>query len=60
MEMDNNIETDMNVDVHIFWFSAVSCLVDEFGLNKVVQTWNFHSTPGIHLFDQGKKCCFAK
>ena len=56
--MDNNIETDMNVDVHKFCFSAVSCLVDEFGLKKVVQTWNFHSAPGIHLFDQEKKILF--
>ena len=54
------MEIDMNVDVHKFCVSAVSCLVAELGLNKVVQTWNFHSTPGIHLFDQEKICYLAK
>ena len=49
------MEIDMNVDVHKFCVSAVSCLVAEFGLNKVVQTWNSHSIPSIHLFDQEKK-----
>ena len=44
----------MNVDVHKFCVSVVSCLVTAFGLNKVVQTWNSHSIPGIHLFDQEK------
>ena len=52
--MDSNMEIDMNVDVHKFCVSAVSCLVAAFGLNKVVQTWNSHSIPGIHLFDQEK------
>ena len=60
VEMDNNMEIDMNVDVHKFCVSAVSCLVAELGLNKVVQTWNFHSTPGMHLFDQEKICYLAK
>ena len=55
VEMDSNIEIDMNVDINKFYVSAVSCLVAEFGLNKVVQTWNSHSIPGIHLFDQEKK-----
>ena len=45
----------MNDDVHKFCVSTVSCLVAEFGLNKVVQMWNSHSIPGIHLFDQKKK-----
>ena len=54
MEMDNNMEIDMNVDVHKFCVSVVSCLVAEFALNKVVQTWNSCSIPGIHLFDQAK------
>ena len=40
--MDNNMEIDMNLDVHKFCVSAVSCLVAEFRLNKVVQTWNSH------------------
>ena len=30
-------------------------LVAELRLNKVVQTWNSHSIPGIHLFDQEKR-----
>ena len=55
VEMDNNMEIDMNVDVHKFCVSAVSCLVVEFRLNKVVQTWNSHFKSGIHLFDQEKK-----
>ena len=54
MEMDNNMEIDMNVDVHKFSVLAVSCLVAEFRFNKVVQIWNSHSIPGIHLFDQEK------
>ena len=45
------METDMNVDVHKIRVSAVFCLVAGFGLNKLVQTWNSHSVPGIHLFD---------
>ena len=60
MEIDNNMEIDMNVDVHKFCVSAVSCLVAEFGLNKLVQTWNSHSIPSIHLFDQEKKIGFTK
>ena len=61
VEMDNSMEIDMNVDVHKFCVLAVSCLVAEFGFNKVVQTWNSHSIPGIHLFDhEKKKCCFTK
>ena len=52
--MDNNMEIDMNVDVHKFSVLAVSCLVAEFRFNKVVQIWNSHSIPGIHLFDQEK------
>ena len=52
--MDNNMEIDMNVFVHKFWVSSVSGLATEFGLNKVVQTWNSHSIPGIHLFDHEK------
>ena len=55
VEMDNNMEIDMNIDDHKFCISAVSCLVAEFGLNKVVQTWNSHPIPGIRLFDQEKK-----
>ena len=43
----------MNV-VHKFCVSVVSCLVAKFGLNKVVQIWNSHPIPGIHLFDQEK------
>ena len=53
--MDNNMEIDMNIDDHKFCISVVSCLVAEFGLNKVVQTWNSHPIPGIRLFDQEKK-----
>ena len=53
--MDNSVEIDMNDDVHKFCISAVPCLAAEFGFNKVVQTWNFHSIPGIHLFDHEKK-----
>ena len=60
VEMDNNMEIDMNIDDHKFCISTVSCLVAEFGLNKVVQTWNPHPIPGIRLFDQEKKCCFTK
>ena len=45
-----NMEIDMNFDLHKFCVSAVSCLVAEFGLKEVAQT--FHSIPGIHLFDQ--------
>ena len=52
--MDKNMEIDMNVDVHKCCVLAVSCLVAEFGLNKVVQVWKSHSIPGIHLFDQEK------
>ena len=52
--MDNNMEIDVNVDVHKFCVSVVSCLVPEFALNKVVQTWNSCSIPGIDLFDQEK------
>ena len=52
--MDNNMEIDMNIDDHKFCISTVSCLVAEFGLNKVVQTWNPHPIPGIRLFDQEK------
>ena len=48
------MEIDMNVDVHKFCVSVISCLVGEFALNKVVQTWNYRSIPGIHLFDQEK------
>ena len=58
--MDNNLEIYMNVDVHKFCVSAISCLVAELGLNKVVQTWSSHSTTGIHLFDQEKTCYFTK
>ena len=58
VEMDNSMEIDMNVDVHKFCVLAVSCLVAEFGFNKVVQTWNSHSIPGIHLFDHEKKMLF--
>ena len=54
VEMDNNMEIDMNIDDHKFCISTVSCLVAEFGLNKVVQTWNPHPIPGIRLFDQEK------
>ena len=56
--MGNSMEIDMNVDVHKFCVLAVSCLVAEFGFNKVVQTWNSHSIPGIHLFDHEKKMLF--
>ena len=59
-EMNNNMEIDMNIDVYKFCVSAVSCLATEFRLNKVVQTWNSHSIPGMHLFDLEKKCCFTK
>ena len=52
--MDNNIEIDMNVNIHKFCVSVVSCLVAEFRLNKVVQTWNSSSISGIHLLDQEK------
>ena len=52
VEMDKKREIDMNVDVHKFCVSAVSCLVAGSGLNKVVQTCNYHSIPGIHIFDQ--------
>ena len=48
------MEIDMNVDVHKCCVLAVSCLVAEFRLNKVVQAWKSHSIPGIHLFDQEK------
>ena len=58
--MDNSMEIDMNVDVRKFCVSALSCLVAEFGLNKAFQTWNSHSIPGMHLFDNEKKCCFTK
>ena len=44
----------MNDVVHKFCVSVVSCLVAKFGLNKVVQIWNSHPIPGIHLFDQEK------
>ena len=44
----------MSINVHKFCISAVSCLVPEFVLNKVVQMWNSHYIPGIHLFDQEK------
>ena len=54
------MEIDMNVDVRKFCVSAVSCLVAEFGLNKAFQTWNSHSIPGIHHFDNEKKCSFTK
>ena len=54
------MEIDMNVDVRKFCVLTVSCLVAKFGFNKVVQTWNFHSIPGIHIFDHEKKCCFTK
>ena len=54
VEMDNNMEIHMNVDVDKIE------LVTEFRLNKVVQTQNSHSIPGIHLFDQEKRCCFIK
>ena len=60
MEIDNNMEIEMNVDVHKFCVSIVSFLVAEFGLNTVVQTWNSHSIPFLHLFHQEKKCCFTK
>ena len=46
------MEIDMNVDVHKFCVSVVSCLVAEFRLNKVVQTSS--SISGIHLLDQEK------
>ena len=42
------MEIDMNVDIHKFCVSAVSCLASELGLNKVVQTWNSHAIPNIH------------
>ena len=58
--VEMNMETDTYFDVHKFCVSAVSCLVAEFGLNKVVQTWSFHSISSIHVFDQEKKCCFTK
>ena len=48
------MEIDTNVDVHKFCVSTVSCLVAGFGLSNVVQTWNSHSVPGIHLFEQEK------
>ena len=54
VEMDNIMEIDMNIDDHKFCISTVSCLVAEFGLNKVVQTWNPHPIRGIRLFDQEK------
>ena len=54
METDNSMEIDMDVDVRKFCVSAVSCLVVEFGFNKVVQTWNSHFIPGIHHFDLEK------
>ena len=60
VEMDNNMEIDTNVDVHKFCVSTVSSLVAGFGLNNVVQTWNSHSVPGIHLFEQEKKCSFTE
>ena len=44
--MDNNMEIHMNVEVDKIE------LVAELRLNKVVQTWNSHSIPGIHLIDQ--------
>ena len=44
----------MNDVVHKFCVSVVSCLVAKLGLNKVVQIWNSHPIPGIHLFDQEK------
>ena len=44
----------MNDVVHKFCVSVVSCLVAKFGLNKVVQIWNSHPIPGIHLFEQEK------
>ena len=52
--MDNKMKIDTNVDVHKFCVSTVSCLVAGFGLSNVVQTWNSHSVPGIHLFEQEK------
>ena len=48
------MEIDTNLDVNKFCVSVVSCLVTGFGLNKVVQTWNSHSIPGMHFFDQEK------
>ena len=54
VEMDNNMEIHIKVDVDKIE------LVAELRLNKVVQTWNSHSIPGIHLFDHEKKCCFTK
>ena len=52
--MDNNMEIHMNVEVDKIE------LVAELRLNKVVQTWNSHSIPGIHRLDQEKRCCFTK
>ena len=48
------MEIHMNVEVDKIE------LVAELRLNKVVQTWNSHSIPGIHRFDQEKRCCFTK
>ena len=49
--MNNNMELDMNDDVHKVYASVVSyCPVAGFRLNKIVQTSNSRSIPGMHRF----------
>ena len=51
VEMDNQMIIDMDDETHKYCVSAVTCLVADFGLQRVVRTWNEHAIPGnINFF----------
>ena len=54
--MDKDQLIDMNCVMPKFCVSYVACLVAEFGLEKVVSSWNEHAIPGTLNFS--KTCAY--
>ena len=46
VEMDNQMIIDIDDETHKYCVSAVTCLVADFELQRVVRTWNDHAIPG--------------
>ena len=48
--MDNNGVINMEDEVEKFCVSFVSIMLANFGLNKVVASWNSHRIPGNNIW----------
>ena len=44
--MDNDQQIDMGCEIQKFCVSFVTCIVADYGIKKVKDSWNMHTIPG--------------